>query len=130
MRTRRTFTKQFKEEICKTLIGRQMTIKQVSQQHNISVPLLTRWVNDYAAQTGVDIEKLKEIHSDARTLNEVRIRLKTIEKKHESSFVERRKDYQSNQELKAKIADLYMYIEKLEKSGLTYTPSRMPEKEV
>lgn len=108
MRIRRTFTKEFKTEIANKIINKTANIKALSKEYEISEPLLQRWVNDFIAST--------------RPLSVAKM-------KNEDRPQERRKDYQTTQELKARIADLYMYIERLQKQGLTYSAPRPPEKE-
>lgn len=108
MRTRRTFTKEYKTEMAIKIVNKTAGIKALSKEAGITEALLQRWVNDYVASN----------------------RLLSIAKhKDEPKIQERRKDFQSTQELKARIADLYMYIEKLQKMGLTYQAPRPPEKE-
>lgn len=95
-RNRRTFTNQFKNEACEAITKGTKSFDQVSSENNISKPLLQRWLDAYLAKQAIG--------------GHIKI----------DRPIERRKDYQSVQDLKAKIADLYMYIEKLEKRGLTY----------
>lgn len=93
-RQRRNFTKQFKKEIVKSIISGDVTKLRISQERNISIPLLDRWINDHLAADKISLAK-------------------TILK----PLGDRRQDYQDTQALKAKIAELYMQIETLQKSS-------------
>lgn len=88
MRKRRTFTKNFKTEITTKILSGALSKAEVTKQFEISEALLDRWINDHIAQA----------------------------KSVALPVAERRRDYQSMQELKAKIAELYMKIEKFEKA--------------
>lgn len=88
MRKRRTFNKEFKTEIVSKVLNGKIGKDIISKQYEISIPLLDRWINDYLAT--------RQSKSTSMPLTE------------------RRKNHQSEQELKAKIAELYM---KLEKAG-------------
>lgn len=101
-RQRRNFTKQFKQEIVKAILNDKMTRKEISNQHAISLPLLDRWVNDYLASD--------KMHDSLQPV-----------------FKERRKDYATTQELKAKIAELYMRIEQMNRGNVTWTPPMRAE---
>lgn len=91
-RQRRTFTKEFKTEIAKRIISEPSAKELISKERTISLPLLERWVNDYIATN----KKLSIAQVPQR---------------------ERRSDYHTIQELKAKIADLYMTIEMYKKGS-------------
>lgn len=86
-RQRRIFTNQFKTETVNRIIAGSASKEVISKEQSISLPLLTRWVNDHIASN---------------------------QPQHKSyPVVERRKDTNSIQELKAKIADLYMQLERV-----------------
>jgi len=105
-RQRRNFTKEFKTQVVNSILNKQLTRKQISDQHQISLPLIERWMNDYLAK-----DKLPE--------------------SSEYHGRERRKNPQGREQyLKAKIADLYLYIDKLKSEGLTYRSSNNPSKEM
>lgn len=103
-RQRRTFTNQFKRDLVNAILNNKATRKQLSEQHSISLPLIERWVNDYLAAD--------------------------YPERSQPVFKERRQDYSTTQELKAKIAELYMQIEKMNRTGLTWKAPRHPEMDV
>lgn len=102
-RMRRTFTKEFKNEITNQIETNKIPIADLSRQHQISENLILRWINDARAARVAETP---------------------------GQFKERRKDYATTQELKAKIAELYMKIEQMQRSGLTWKYPRQPNKEV
>lgn len=99
MRTRRVFSNKYKQEVVKLIIDHRKSIDEVSRSSEVSKPLITRWMNDYiAAQLTIVPQKetaLKLVYPQ----------------------VDRRKNYQTEQQLKAKIAELYMELEKVQRSN-------------
>lgn len=94
-RQRRTFSNQFKTEVATSIINDKTDRELIAKQHDLPVPLINRWVNDHIATS----------------------RSAPLFPKVDLTMPERRKDYQSTIELKTKIADLYMQLEKLTKLG-------------
>lgn len=92
-RQRRTFTKEFKIEIVKSYLNKTTNEKDILMKHSISAPLFERWVNDYIAK-----------HAQKSTSNIL-------------PFKERRKNHNSELDLKIKIADLYMQLENMRKDS-------------
>lgn len=92
-RIRRTFTQQFKTEVVKAILANQNAKEIIAVREAISVALLDRWLNDYLAKSKTTVLTNK---------------------------AERRKDYSTVQELKAKIADLYMQLEKFKRNAFHY----------
>lgn len=86
-RNRRTFTKQFKNEVIQSLESRHYSLEQLASIHSIPAFLIVRWRNDYLANN-----KIPQIVRG-----------------------ERRKDYNTVEELKMKIAELYLKLDKIEK---------------
>ena len=102
-RTRRKFTSQYKKEIVDRIESRTATVRTIAAETNINENLILRWLNDARAARVAELP---------------------------TEYKERRKDYSTTQELKAKIAELYMQIEKMQRSGQTWIAHRHPDKEV
>lgn len=93
IRTRRTFTKNFKQETVKAILSQTATLDKIASEYKILKPLLQRWINDHIAET-----KVVSIHKSYPQ-------------------IERRKNFTTEQELKLKIADLYLRMDRKSSEG-------------
>lgn len=98
-RHRRVFTKEFKTEVAKQILKDPKYKEVVAKERDILLTLLDRWTNDYIAENK-------------------RLTVTQLPK------TERRQDYQTIQELKSKIADLYMQLERSQRYSIRAQDSR------
>lgn len=44
---RKTYERAFKLEVCKGIVSKDVSVKEVSEEYNISRPIVSRWVSEY-----------------------------------------------------------------------------------
>ena len=44
---RKTYERAFKLKVCKDIVSKDISVKEVAEEYNISRPIVSRWVSEY-----------------------------------------------------------------------------------